>query len=79
MQAQIEKLEAYKQSLITEVVTKGLDPTVPMKDSGVEWIGNIPAHWTANKIIRYIIANRVADHKPNNPHNRQKQTKMITF
>lgn len=52
VQTQIEKLKAYKQSLITEVVTKGLDPTVPMKDSGVEWIGNIPAHWTANKIIR---------------------------
>lgn len=31
--------------MITEVVTKGLDPTVPMKDSGVEWIGEIPAHW----------------------------------
>lgn len=45
VQAQIEKLKAYKQSAITEVVTKGLDPTVPMKDSGVEWIGKIPAHW----------------------------------
>ncbi len=45
VEAQIEKLKAYKQSLITEVVTKGLDPTVPMKDSGVEWIGEIPAHW----------------------------------
>lgn len=45
VQSQIEKLKAYKQSLITEVVTKGLDPTVPMKDSGVEWIGEIPAHW----------------------------------
>lgn len=45
VQAQIEKLKAYKQSLITEVVTKGLDPTVPMKDSGVEWIGEIPKHW----------------------------------
>ena len=45
VQAQIEKLKAYKQSLITEVVTKGLAPTVPMKDSGVEWIGEIPAHW----------------------------------
>lgn len=45
VQFQIEKLKAYKQSLITEVVTKGLDPTVPMKDSGVEWIGEIPAHW----------------------------------
>ena len=43
VQAQIEKLKAYKQSLITEVVTKGLDPTVPMKDSGVEWIGQVNA------------------------------------
>ncbi|WP_290565810.1 restriction endonuclease subunit S [Akkermansia sp.] len=51
-QTQIEKLKAYKQSVITEVVTKGLDPTVPMKDSSVEWIGDIPAHWIANKIIR---------------------------
>ena len=45
VQAQIEKLKAYKQSLITEVVTKGLDPNVPMKDSGVEWIGEIPKCW----------------------------------
>lgn len=42
---QIEKLKQYKQALITEVVTKGLDPTVPMKDSGVEWIGSIPNDW----------------------------------
>ena len=46
VQAQIEKLKAYKQSLIAEVVTKGLDQTAPMKDSGVEWIGVTPAHWT---------------------------------
>lgn len=45
VQTQIEKLKSYKQSLITEVVTKGLDHTVPMKDSGVAWIGEIPAHW----------------------------------
>ena len=45
VEAQIEKLKDYKQSLITEVVTKGLAPTVPMKDSGVAWIGEIPAHW----------------------------------
>ncbi len=44
-QAQIEKLKAYKQSLITEVVTRGLDPAAPMKDSGVEWIGMIPQGW----------------------------------
>lgn len=46
---QIEKLKAYKQSLIAEVITKGLDPAVPMKDSGVEWIGEIPAHWEVNR------------------------------
>lgn len=46
----IEKLKAYKQSVITEAVTKGLDPTVPMKDSGVEWIGEIPEHWKIGKI-----------------------------
>ncbi len=40
-QAQIEKLKEYKQSVITEAVTKGLDSTAPMKDSGVEWIGKI--------------------------------------
>lgn len=45
VQAQIEKLKAYKQSLITEVVLNGLDPIMPMKDSGVEWMGIIPAHW----------------------------------
>ena len=45
VQTQIEKLKAYKQSLITEVVTKGLDSTVPMKNSGVEWIGEIPEKW----------------------------------
>ena len=49
VQAQIEKLKAYKQSVITEVVTKGLDPTVPMKDSGVEWIGEILAHWEVKR------------------------------
>lgn len=44
-QAQIEKLKQYKQSLITEVVTKGLDSNALMKDSGVEWIGHVPASW----------------------------------
>ncbi len=44
-QKQIERLKAYKQSLITETVTKGLNPDVPMKDSGVEWIGKIPEGW----------------------------------
>ncbi len=50
VQSQIEKLKAYKQSLITEVVTKGLDPSVPMNDSGVAWIGEIPEHWEIAKL-----------------------------
>lgn len=41
----VEEYKAYKQSLITEVVTKGLDKNVKMKDSGIEWIGEIPDHW----------------------------------
>ncbi|MFO7951914.1 MAG: restriction endonuclease subunit S, partial [Bacillota bacterium] len=41
----IKKLEEYKQSIITEAVTKGLNPNVKMKDSGIEWIGEIPGHW----------------------------------
>ncbi len=49
-QQQIEKLKAYKQSVITETVTKGLDPDVAMKDSGVEWIGEIPEHWEVVRI-----------------------------
>lgn len=53
VQTQIEKLKFYKQSLITEVVTKGLDQNVPMKDSGVEWIGEIPEHWELIR-FRYI-------------------------
>ena len=42
---EIETLEAYKKSVITEVVTKGLDKDAEMKDSGIEWIGDIPKHW----------------------------------
>jgi len=49
-QKQIEKLKAYKQSLITETVTKGLNPDVPMKDSGVEWIGEIPEDWEVIRV-----------------------------
>lgn len=54
VQNQIEKLKAYKQSLITEVVTKGLDPTVPMKDSGVEWIGEIAETHTIFR-LKYLL------------------------
>lgn len=46
----ITKLQSYKQSVITEAVTKGLDKNVPLKDSGIEWIGEIPEHWKITKI-----------------------------
>lgn len=46
----IEKLKAYKLSVITEAVTKGLNPDVPMKDSGVEWIGEIPQCWSGKRL-----------------------------
>lgn len=45
-----ELLKERRQSIIYEAVTKGLDPTVPMKDSGVEWIGEIPESWNCKKI-----------------------------
>lgn len=46
----IEKLKAYKLSVITEAVTKGLNPDVPMKDSGIDWIGEIPEHWQISRL-----------------------------
>jgi type I restriction enzyme S subunit len=52
----IEELKAYKQSVITEAVTKGLNPDVPMKDSGIDWIGEVPEHWEVKK-IGYIFYN----------------------
>lgn len=53
-QTQIEKLKQYKQSLITEVVTKGLNPDVPMKDSGVEWVGQIPEGWGTIRVKQLL-------------------------
>lgn len=65
VQTQIEKLKAYKQSLITEVVTKGLDPTVPMKDSGVDWIGHVPNEWEVKPMLREI--ETVVDYRGKTP------------
>lgn len=45
-----ELLKERRQSIIYEAVTKGLDPTVPMKDSGIEWIGKIPESWSFSKL-----------------------------
>lgn len=56
LEKQIALLQQYKKSLITETVTKGLDNSVPMKDSGVEWIGEIPVGWELSR-IKYLTDN----------------------
>ena len=64
-QKQIEKLKAYKQSLITETVTKGLNPDVPMKDSGVAWIGKIPEDFSVQNIRSlFTIKKDIIGHEP---------------
>ena len=50
LEKQIETLQKYKKSLILETVTKGLNKNVPMKSSGIDWIGDIPAHWDIKRI-----------------------------
>lgn len=50
LQIQAEMLETYKRELIAEVVTKGLNKEASLKDSGVDWIGNVPKHWAVTKI-----------------------------
>ena len=53
LQQELDALEQLKKSIIYEAVTKGLDPTVPMKPSGVEWIGEIPEHWGVKR-LKYL-------------------------
>ena len=57
IQTQIDMLEQYKRSVITETVTKGLTSDVEMKDSGIQWIGDMPVHWDVIRgkyILRYM-------------------------
>jgi len=58
IQKKIELLKEQRTSLINHYVTKGLDPDVEMKDSGVEWIGEIPKHWKISK-LKYLCPNGV--------------------
>ena len=53
IQTQIDTLEQYKRSVITETVTKGLNPNAEMKDSGIEWVGEIPVHWPVHPVYSY--------------------------
>ena len=58
--ATIEEYKAWKSSVIFEAVTKGLDPNVEMKDSGVEWIGQVPKHWDILK-FKYLVKIKSGD------------------
>lgn len=65
IQSQIDTLEQYKRSVITETVTKGLNPNAQMKDSGIPWVGMIPEHWKIDKLRYHLIRN-----EPKNPGNK---------
>lgn len=54
LEEQIQKLKDYRASLIYETVTKGLDKTVPMKDSGIDWIGQVPEGWGVSRLKYYF-------------------------
>ena len=54
LEGQIQKLKDYRASLIYETVTKGLDKTVPMKDSGIDWIGQVPEGWGVKR-LKYLV------------------------
>lgn len=67
IQSQIHILEDYKKSVITEAVTKGLNPDVEMKDSGIEWIGEMPKVWECKKVKYTSRLNRgIFGHRPRN-------------
>lgn len=52
-QKQVDDLRSYRTSLITETVTRGLNPDVPLRPSGIDWLGDIPEHWEATK-LKYV-------------------------
>ena len=51
----IELLKEYRQAVVHEVVTRGLDPDVPLKPSGVEWLGEVPTHWEVRR-LKYLLS-----------------------
>lgn len=61
IQAQIETLEQYKRTTIIETVLKGLNPVLPIKDSNIDWIGEIPAHWNTHPLYYYFTERKNAN------------------
>lgn len=72
IQAQIDTLEQYKRSVITEAVTHGLNPSAPMKDSGIPWVGEIPEEWKCLPIRALFVENK-------NKNKFGKETKALQF
>lgn len=74
LEAQIQKLKDYRASLIYETVTKGLDKTVPMKNSGIDWIGQVPQGWGVD------FANHIfEEHKQKNKGNKEKNLLSLSY
>lgn len=76
IEKQIETLQKYNKSLITEAVTKGLDRSVPMKDCGVDWVGRIPAHWSVKR-LKYVMDNFDSQRKPIEAQNRSQDGDIL--
>ena len=72
----IELLQEKRTALITRAVTKGLDPDVPMKDSGVEWLGEIPVHWEVSQLNRVV--RRFVDYRGKTPEKAFSGVPLIT-
>lgn len=66
IEKELQTLSELKQAEIAAVVTRGLDPNVPMKESGIEWLGKIPAHWEVRK-IKNCLQERSEKGYPNEP------------
>jgi type I restriction enzyme S subunit len=71
-------LKAYKQSVITEAVTKGLNPDAPMRDSGVVCIGEIPSHWEV-KSLRFVLENLDYLRKPISAEHRERNNPIYDY
>ena len=76
LEKQIDTLQKYKKSLITETVTKGLDKSAQMKDSGIEWIGQIPEHWSVKR-LKYVMNNFDSQRKPIEAQNRSQEGDVL--
>ena len=77
-EAMIDELKAYKQSVITEAVTRGLNPNVPLKPSGIDWIGEIPEHWKIIK-VGFLFANLDYLRKPISAEHRERNNPQYDY